>query len=251
MKKILSVLLAALMILGISVTAFAASEKTVRSAANLQTRQEQPQNRSKRKVITKQEKTEEKAQPKKDNGGVSVLQKTAKFSYGSFDYPQNALLKKADSSACDLSLQDKDGEEFAVVRLRAFDHTTAQQQEIVDENGLMYAMYSGFLEVSSMDRPASEAAKGIGSEEIRREVVTMLKEVTEQQGSYATSYTGNSKMGGIEIGYSDEETAERCIILHAEDYDYVLFGISDQKGASALDKMTELMASTLLEKRKI
>ena len=79
----------------------------------------------------------------------------------------------------------------------------------------------------------------------------MLKEVTEQQGSYATSYTENSKMGGIEIGYSDEETAERCIILHAEDYDYVLFGISDQKGASALDKMTELMASTLLEKRKI
>ena len=65
MKKILSVLLAALMILGISVTAFAASEKTVRSAANLQTRQEQPQNRSKRKVITKQEKTEEKASPLK------------------------------------------------------------------------------------------------------------------------------------------------------------------------------------------
>lgn len=251
MKKILSVLLAAMMILGISVTAFAASEKTVRSAANLQSHQESPQSRSKRKVIAKKESVPEKTKPKKDNGGVSVLQKTAKFSYGSFDYPQNALLNKADSSACDLSLQNKNGEETAVLRLRAFDHATALQQEIVDENGLMYAMYSGVLEVSSMERPASETAKGIGSEEIRREVVTMLEEVAAQQGSYATSYTENSKMSGIEIGYSDEETAERCIILHGEDYDYVLFGISNKNGASALDKMTELVASTLLEKKKI
>ena len=48
-----------------------------------------------------------------------------------------------------------------------------------------------------------------------------------------------------------EETANAHQAFHAEDYDYVLLGISDQKGASALDKMTELMASTLLEKRKI
>ncbi len=265
-KKMVSVILAAAMALSVSVTAFADSEKTMRAAANNVVRNEESaaKKATKRKVISKSEKKEEQKKGQQDtqkakktaskgsNKGVSVLQKTAKLRYGSFDYPQNVTMEKVDRNACDLFLQDKNGENEFLVRLRVFDHETALTEEIIDENGLMYGMYTGFLTIASLNKSAAQISKGIADYQIRREVVSTFNHaMAAQDDSHAESYTENSEMSAIRIAYSDEKSAEECIILHGKDYDYVLFGASTAQKSPALDRVIKIMASTLKEKGKM
>lgn len=254
-KKTAAALMAAVMSLTVSLNAFAAAptqspaEKTAVSESAEST--EKPRKVIKKKTQPKEEQETEKIEETEQNqtgksAKLSAYRKTLSRSYGKFTCPQNAVLSKVDNRAHDITVGE--GEDALAVRLRAFDHNTSLGEEIVDENGLMYGMYTGFLTVASLNRPASEISKGLSSQSIRRQVVALFNSALTTDGEgKATSYTQNDEMDAIQLLYGVEDAAENCIILHGKDYDYVVFGISSGKNRAMLDKLCSQIASSLRE----
>lgn len=256
-KKTAAVLMAAVMSLTVSLNAFAAAPK--QSSAEKTTVSESAESGEKpHKVIKKkqaqaEQETEQIEETKQGETEkpvkLSAYRKTLNRSYGSFTYPQNAVLSKVDNRAHDIMVEE--GEDALMVRLRAFDHNTSLGEEIIDENGLLYGMYTGFLTVASLNRSASEISKGLSSQSIRRQVVALFNSALTADGEgKATSYTKNDEMDAIQLLYEVEDAAENCIILHGSDYDYVVFGVSSGENRAALDKLCSQIAASLRESLK-
>lgn len=254
-QKLLSFLMAVIMVLGVSMTAFADGEQTTRdvNSENTQLSRKVIAKASKTDTETSDETAEEDSAEKapKASNKASVYTETIKRIYGSFDYPKNASAQRVDRMAYDIVLGEQDSEDAIYLRVRAFDHSTVLDEEIVDENGLLYGMYTGFLSIASLGKSTAEISRGINSQNIRREVVSMFNKVLlDTQIGKAVSYSNNDEMKAIQMTYSDGELAENCVILHGKDYDYVLFGTALDKNANALNKLTDVVAASLVEKTK-
>ena len=256
-KKTAAALMAAVMSLTVSLNAFAAAP-TQKSSAEQTAVSESAEGTAKtRKVIKKaatskepEAKTEEIEQTgKKESkklGGISAYRKTLKRSYGSFSYPQNAVLSKVDNRAHDIIVGE--GEDALTVRLRAFDRSTSLGEELVDDNGLLYGMYTGFLTAASSNYSGAEISKGLSSQPIRRQVVALFNRVLAEDGEgKATTYTQNEEMDAVQLLYEVEDAAENCIILHGNSYDYVVLGIVSGKNKVALDRLCSQIAASLRE----
>lgn len=256
-KKTAAALMAAVMSLTVSLNAFAAAP-TQKSSAEQTAVSESAEGTAKtRKVIKKaatskepEAKTEEIEQTgKKESkklGGISAYRKTLNRSYGSFSYPQNAVLSKVDNRAHDIIVGE--GEDALTVRLRAFDRSTSLGEELVDDNGLLYGMYTGFLTAASSSYSGAENSKGLSSQPIRRQVVALFNCVLAEDGEgKATTYTQNEEMDAVQLLYEVEDAAENCIILHGNSYDYVVLGIASGKNKVALDRLCSQIAASLRE----
>ena len=156
------------------------------------------------------------------------------------------MLSKVDNRAHDIIVGE--GEDALTVRLRAFDRSTSLGEELVDDNGLLYGMYTGFLTAASSNYSGAEISKGLSSQPIRRQVVALFNRVLAEDGEgKATTYTQNEEMDAVQLLYEVEDAAENCIILHGNSYDYVVLGIASGKNKVALDRLCSQIAASLRE----